>query len=81
MHHALHVSTEETVVKSCGKKNVTSCEKKALNFVILAFLFKASLSFSKADMLINNSQRDHGDDTDALLNETLERPAQSFLYT
>lgn len=59
---------------------MTRCEKKALNFVILAFLFKASLSFSKADMLINNSHRDHGDDTDALLNEMVEWSAGSFLW-
>lgn len=63
------------------KIKVTSCEKKALNLVILAFFLKASLPFSKADMLINNSQRDHGDDTDALLNEMLEQSAESFLYT
>lgn len=30
---------------------------------------------------MHNSQRDHGDDTDALLNEMVERSAESFLYT
>lgn len=64
MYHALHVSTEETVVKSFGKK-VIGCKKNALNFVILVFLLKASFSFSKADMLINKSHCDHGDYTDA----------------
>lgn len=75
-YHTLQVNTEETVVKSFGKKKIDWFPKEHPRFCnsgfsFFYFFFKYNFH-SVRQTLINTRHGDHGDYTGAFLNEVVK---------